>query len=217
MNFEMPNGLSEQAEQIEILQDGVLREIITPIEYQKLGRSLEKSETMIGEPEKDAELWHLQNNKASCAVVCQEFVAEALLGEEYVESRMLEYAEKHGLFSENGTFPEDVGKLLENMGLEVTQEYNCTEQDLRQVLEQGGKAIVGVSCMALAYPSYALRPGLRADHAVEVIGMDYSNPRNVQVILNDPGRSDGAGRVIKLKKFIDAWNTSGRFMTSVFR
>lgn len=217
MTLEHLEPLEQLSETKEKLSDGVLREVFIPLEQKELAKGLEQSEAIVGTPEKDMEHWHLQDNEVSCAVVCQEFVAEALLGDEYSESRMIECAEKRGLFHEKGTFPEDVGKLLEDMGLEVTREYGCTEADLQAVLEQGGKAIVGISSLVLEYPSFFWRPGLGANHAVEVIGLDKSNPRKVQVILNDPGRSNGAGYQVALKDFKKAWSKGGCFMASVFR
>ena len=44
-----------------------------------------------------------------------------------------------------------------------------------------------------------------ADHAVEVIGFDYSDPNNPMVILNDSGTPDGCGELVPLDVFVNAW------------
>ena len=60
-------------------------------------------------------------------------------------------------------------------------------------------------------------PSLTANHAVEVIGIDRTDPSNVKVILNDPGLPGGRGITYDLEEFQTAWNTSGGFMVSAYR
>ena len=43
------------------------------------------------------------------------------------------------------------------------------------------------------------------NHAVQVIGIDYSNPDEPMVILNDSGTPDGCGEMVPLDTFLDAW------------
>ena len=52
-------------------------------------------------------------------------------------------------------------------------------------------------------------PGEAANHAVEVIGVDYTDPDNPVVILNDSGHPDGCGSMIPLEDFVDAWEDGG--------
>ncbi|MBQ8015501.1 MAG: hypothetical protein IJ264_04865, partial [Clostridia bacterium] len=54
-----------------------------------------------------------------------------------------------------------------------------------------------------------------ADHAVQVIGIDYSDPDNPMVILNDSGHPDGCGEMVPLDDFVDAWEDSGCQMIAV--
>lgn len=55
------------------------------------------------------------------------------------------------------------------------------------------------------------------NHVVEVIGIDYSNPDDVQVILNDTGVPDGKGKHISADTFAKSWNTSNRFMVTAWK
>ncbi len=59
-------------------------------------------------------------------------------------------------------------------------------------------------------------PGIDADHAVQVIGLDYSDPGNPLVILNDPGTANGGGAMIPLEIFMGAWEDSGCFMVEAY-
>jgi len=216
-NFEKAEGLKER----EIRPDGVVREVFSSAKAE-ISEKTEKYQFaekpgMIGTPEQDAKSWHRQTEKKSCAVSCQEFVAEGLLGKDFSEERMLEYARQHDLIGESGTSAEHVGVLLERMGLEVTREYGADIRDICQVLSEGGKVMAGVNGVALSSPEYARRPGVAADHMVQVTGVDVSNPQDIRVILNDPGSLEGCARNIPLKTFEQAWKTSDCYMVSAFR
>ena len=179
---------------------------------------VESTDRVAGNPETDMENWHMQTEQNSCAVCCQEFIAEQLLDQEFSEQDMAKYAAEHGWYdSETGTTISDVGKLLEALGLEVDRESGLALQDLVTELEDGHKLICGVNNMILENPDFAELPGVRANHAVQVIGVDYSNPEDVRVILNDPGVSDGMGRSVSADTFVKAWNTSGNFAVSAWK
>jgi len=194
----------------EILEKGVIREILGYTE-ELVEITDEDSGKIIGDLE-DAEHWHPQSENYSCAVVCQEFVAEQLLDQDFSETQMIEYAEKQGWYeSTEGTCPSDVGNLLEMLGLEVERSYNMTINDLIQALAEDEKIICGVNNAILAEPLFAELPGISANHAVQVIGIDYTDPNNPQVILNDPGIPNGQGIRHNLDIFMKAWETSGCF------
>lgn len=176
----------------------------------------EASDTVIGDPEKDAENWHLQDAENSCAVCCQEFVAEQLLGEEFSEEQFSKVAEKNGWYDANtGTTLNDVGKILEACGLDVERTKGATLNDLAEDLREGNKLICAVSASVLDNPEFAKMPGTKADHAVQVIGIDVANPKDIKVILNDPGVSDGKGRIVSADTFMEAWNKGKNYVASV--
>lgn len=176
------------------------------------------AEFVAGTPETDMANWHEQAEQNSCAVCCQEFVAEQLLDREFSEQELVKYATEQGWYDpETGTTLSDVGKLLEALGLEVERESGLTLQDLFNELESGHKLICGVNNMILENPDFAELPGMNANHAVQVIGIDYSNPEDIQVILNDSGVSNGMGRNVSADTFVKAWNTSGNFAVSAWK
>ena len=183
-----------------------------------LSEMTENAERVAGTPETDMENWHEQAEQNSCAVCCQEFVAEQLLDREFSEQELVKYATERGWYNpETGTTLSDVGKLLEALGLEVERESGLTLSDLFNELESGHKLICGVNNMILENPDFADLPGLNANHAVQVIGIDYSNPEDIRVILNDSGVPNGMGRNVSADTFVKAWNTSGNFAVSAWK
>ena len=197
----------------ELLEDGIIRETIGVAE--KEGESIGVVETVFGDPE-DAKNWHLQSERNSCVIACQEFVAEQLMERDFSEKEMIEYAEKRGWYDpKKGTAKSDVGNLLEAIGLDVERKSNNSITDIMQALSDGEKVICGVNSLILAEPQFADMPGLNADHAVEFIGVDFSNPKEPRVILNDSGRTDGRAIQHNLDVFLKAWDTSDNYAVIV--
>lgn len=200
--------------QIELLEEGV------SLEHLHAGRGMEtegQRERIIGEPYEDRETWSPQAEENSCAVACQEMIAEQLTGQDFSEEEMIALARERGWYDpESGTTMSDVGKVLEEMGMTVERQTGATVNDLAAALEQG-KVICGVNNMLLSAPELSVLPGLRANHAVQVTGIDTSDPNRVEVILNDPGVENGCGIRHSLDDFLKAWKTSSNFMVSVER
>lgn len=200
---------SEILPQTELIETGVLLERSM---LEAVGEVVENTEPIIGNPEKNMESWHIQKGDYSCAVCCQEFVAEQLLGDDFSEDKMVRYASERGWFDpETGTTLSDVGNLLEAMGLEVNKAQGWSLSELAEELNRGHGVIAGVNNMVLEDARFAELPGYRANHAVQVIGLDYTNPNDVQVILNDSGVQNGQGRRVRAEVFQKAWATSGNF------
>ena len=161
------------------------------------------------------ENWHHQTEQNSCAVACQEFVAEQLLDREFSEQELIQMATERGWYDPaTGTPVADVGNILEELGLEVERQNGVTLAELSEMLDNGEKVIVGVNNMVLVNPAMANLPGMSANHAVQVIGIDATDPNNIQVILNDPGVENGQGIRHDLNTFLTAWNTSGNYTVS---
>lgn len=212
MNYELFDTpeLSQELTSSELLEDGVIREKLGT--DPEISEWYESKETVIGTPEEADDHWHRQSEMNSCAVACQEFVAEQLLDREFSEQEMIEYAKARDWYDPaEGTSITDIGKLLEAVGLQVERIENITISDLAMSLAEGEKVICGVNNMILQEPALADLPGINANHAVEVIGIDYSDPGNPQVILNDPGVENGQGIRHDLDIFMDAWKTSNHF------
>lgn len=211
---------TEEPELIESLGKGVFLERIEGMmeKVKDLFEGSEKNEGIIGNPEKDMETWHVQEGAMSCAVCCQEFIAEQVTGRNFSEQEFCDFAERQGWFDPEGGTPFlDVGNILEYMGFEVTRQEGVSIQEMAQMLENGKKIIVGVNNMILANPEMANIPGLNANHAVQVIGIDMTDPNDIQVILNDPGVPNGRGIHHSLNTFMSAWNTSNHFVVSAVK
>ena len=179
---------------------------------------------VIGTPVADMQYWHYQTFDNTCAVVAQESVLESLTGQHFSEVSLRNEATAHGWYTlSGGTPPADVGNLLEAHGIPVQQETGASLTDIENQLAAGHKVIAGVNGEDIwnnvhpdggAFPlgSYPGIPGQVADHAVEVIGVDTSNPAGPMVILNDSGTPDGRGEEVPADVFEEAWSASGDFM-----
>lgn len=193
----------------ELLEAGIIREFIGVRE--SFMETPEQTDAVVGDLE-DVENWHPQAESMSCTVSVQELIAEQLLGREFSEKALMDFADRSGWYdSIEGASLADTGKVLEALGLEVERDYNATVSDLVQSLANGEKVICGVDNMTLNDPRFIDMPGRKANHAVQVVAIDFSDPKNPQVILNDTGVPNGRGIRHDLDVFMAAWKTSGNF------
>lgn len=207
--------VAEQKPLIRNLEHGVTLE---QHELEWADLELAEAAECIGNPERDMENWHPQTEHNSCAIACQEFVAEQLLQKDFSETDMIRFAKERGWYtSEAGTPQGHVGDILEALGLETSRESGQTLSDLAEDLQHGRKIICAVNNIILENADYAEIPGLKANHAVEVIGLDMSGPGEGQVILNDFGVKNGQGRRISAEAFVKAWNTSRNFAVTAWK
>ena len=167
---------------------------------------------IIGTPFESLDSWQVQSDN-TCAVVSQEFVLENLLDREFDEGELRAIAEEHGWY-DNGTSMEDVGKLLEYYGVDVEQSTENTLDDLRSSLLENNQIIVCLDADEIwsGQNEEMFGPGMDANHTVQVIGMDESNPDDVKIIINDSGVTNGQGVMVPADLFVDAWEDSGCFM-----
>ncbi|WP_013324395.1 C39 family peptidase [Gloeothece verrucosa] len=179
----------------------------------------------IGDPAADMEHWHQQTYQDTCAIASQEFILDELTGQDFSEDELRQEAIDNGWYLPGGGTPLDsMGNLLEAHGIDVAKQYNCTFKDLNDKLAQGEKVIVAVDAEEIWYPdridtddliANALgMPGQGTNHAIQVIGIDNSNPDHPMVILNDPGSPNGQGMAVPAEQFINAWEDSGNYMVS---
>ncbi len=187
--------------------------------YETFDPDTANMDQVIGDPLDSMESWHYQETGSSCAVASQEFVLEQLTGMDFQESDLRDLAEEQGWYSPQGGTPmDDVGNILEHMGCTVERSGGNTIEDLQRCLENGGEVIVAVdsSEIWLGQDNDFFGPGMDADHAVQVIGIDYSSPDSPMVILNDPGAVNGGGAVLPMDVFVGAWEDSGCFMVEAY-
>ena len=152
-------------------------------------------ENISGTPEMDIPLWTLQSEKNSCAVNCSSFILRSEVDPQLTEARLIQEGQELKLYDPSlGTYFDDVGALCEVHGMERELQTGAT--------------------LEMAYPN---RFGFfRADHAVQVVGIDRNDPEDVRVILNDPGRPDGQGLSVPEKVFLKAWATSGNSLAALY-
>lgn len=161
-----------------------------------------------GDPAADMKNWECQGQSNRCTLYSQKFVIEELTGQDVDIEEIADIAETNGWFSEeNGGNPLDMAQMLEYYGLDPDMSYHNDIEDIRACLENGGKVIVSVDSGEIWYgeTDELFCPVDGADHAVQVIGIDYSDPDNPMVILNDSGSPDGCGEMVPLDVFVDAW------------
>lgn len=172
---------------------------------------------IFGEPSEDTKHWHMQEGLDTCAIVSQKYILDSYLDYDVTENELVEHATKNGYYYPgSGTFPEDVGKLLEDYGVAVERTEGNNFNDILEKLKTNEKIIVGVDANEIwANSSSEQLKDLffmpEANHAVQVIG--YNNESQT-VILNDPGHPDGKGIKVNLSDFEKAWQDSNNFIVS---
>jgi hypothetical protein len=177
---------------------------------------------IIGDPGHDMTYWHHQSYNTTCAIASQESVLDSF--ELHVPEYTLRMeAMLHGWYTLHGGTPlEHTGDLLAFHGIPIERHFGGTTTELADRLSHGQKIIVGINAEQIwfhgtpdaplsAYPGI---PGQGPDHAVEVIGVDNTDPRHPAVILNDSGIPDGRGIVVPIDIFEQAWATSDHFLVA---
>ncbi len=171
----------------------------------------------VGNPAADAEFWHQQAGANSCAVVAQLSVFESITGEQISEEQASQIAQANGWFDpEIGTRPDDVGKLLNELGVPTEQKYNATLEDIANALEKGDRVIVGLDANEIWNPIHDANGNPieqpNAGHAVWVTGMEAQPDGTVKLILNDSGHPNGKMVSVDARDFLNAWEDTGNFL-----
>ena len=207
--IEEPMGLDAE-------EDGVIQPYIqvpsagqNPPGLYEFGRFDPNSKDMshiVGNPKAFIDNWHHQTGQ-TCALNAQRMVIEEMLGIQLEEQDLVDLALEKGWFDvDNGTHPLDMGKIMEAYNLKVTYQPLLSLEHLREFLKIGGCPIVGLDSNELweGRNNEWFLPGRDANHAVQVIGIDESDPENPMVIINDSGVPDGAGVMVPGDLFMKA-------------
>lgn len=161
-----------------------------------------------------SEQWHQQESTTSCAVCCQEFIIEAATGRELLEDELVSLAIDLGVYSEEGTYPKDMGALLDQFGVANTLQPGLDLDELLSLVSNGHGVTVAVDSSELYggdnWDEVMGIPGSGQDHAIQVIGYDSGTDGNY-LIVNDPGRADGSALRVSAASFLNAWDDSGNF------
>ena len=172
-------------------------------------------EDLAGTPSGE-DYWHQQEASNSCAVAVQRGVIESLTGMCIPEAELSRVAEASGWYDPTcGTQPSAVGNLLELYGVPVERSYGAGLADLYDALQRGEKVLVGLDANEIWTPSVDL-DGLPveqsdAGHAVQVTEIRAGSDGGFEVVMNDPGRADGAGFTTHLEHFENAWEDFGNY------
>ena len=145
--------------------------------------------------------WFQQSERMSCAVADQTMALNQLTHEGYTEQQMLDIGREKGWYNE-GTYPKDVGKIAEYMGMEVEQHHGVAAAELDIANDPELKVLANVDSTLLQYPGAFKR--CQPDHCVQVLRVD-DTAEGKMVILNDPGHADGKGVVYPLEVFERAY------------
>ncbi|MBD3884718.1 hypothetical protein IFO70_23560 [Phormidium tenue FACHB-886] len=171
-----------------------------------------------GDPLTDQYYWRQQSGQASCAVVAQISVYQSLTGNYISEQTACNYAQSQGWFNpQTGTLPNNVGKILNTLGISTTQSYNATLYNIAVALSEGDKPIVGVDANEIWNPKRDQYGNAveqtNAGHAVWVTGIDRRSDGSYNVILNDSGISYGRSEVVSYRDFYNAWSDYNCFVS----
>lgn len=165
-----------------------------------------------------------QPDDHSCALRSQQIVLRDF-GIDIPFKDLEQIALENGVYTNEGTYTYDIGKVLQLAGVGMHQTEGNTVDDLINELVHGHRVIVSVDAHELWYNKtmgekmlnwFKDAIGLQGgNHALIVAGVeiDPTNPKNSKVILTDPGA--GHLRIeYPMEQFKDAWGDSNCFMAA---
>lgn len=170
---------------------------------------------IIGNPTHDMQFWYHPDGDFTCGIAVQKFVLESISGRHFSEGELTQEAiDKSGYQPDKGMTLGRVGDILEAEGVHVTHQYNCSLTDIEQKLKEREKVIVGINEGEILISNQKLSdyrgiPASQgANHVVQVIGIDRSDPEHEKIILNDPAVDFGRGLMVPTERFMTAWQAS---------
>lgn len=165
-------------------------------------------EGISGDPVEAMSHWECQGDTNRCALYSQKFVIEELSRERIDIEEFAQIAKDHGWFTEEGgTTFLNMNNMLDYYGIDNEMVFHQSISDIEDCLNEGGKVIVSIDCHEIWYgeDNNIFAPESSSNHAVEVIGIDRTDPEHPMVILNDSGSPNGRGEMIPLEVFEGAW------------
>ena len=181
--------------------------------------NVEEAETIHGQSAENIEFDPsvYQYYDDTCAIQSQHLILEQY-GIHVSQEELIEIAKTNGWYAEGyGTPMEMVGKLLEYYGIDIHGSQGNNIFNLANELAQGHQVIVGVDAFELISPEetkdWDTIYGEQPNHALVVVGVDTTDPDNVQVIVTDPGTGNRR-MAYPAEQFLDAWKDSDCFMVT---
>lgn len=161
-----------------------------------------------GDPTESMNHWEYQGQTNRCAIYSQKFVVEELTGDDIDIEDFTNIAKENGWFTEEGgTTFLNMNNMLDYYGIDNEMSFHKSVDDIENCLNEGGKVIVSIDCHEIWYgeDNNIFSPESSSNHAVEVIGIDRTDPENPMVVLNDSGSPKGKGEMVPLDVFQEAW------------
>lgn len=165
-----------------------------------------------------------QPDDHSCALRSQQLVLRDF-GIDIPFKKLEELAKQYDVYSDEGTYTYDIGKVLQIAGVDMHQVEGSTLLDLTNELAHGHRVIVSVDAHELWYNN-TMTEKLKnwfddaighqgGNHALIVAGVEVNpnDAKDVKVVLTDPGAGD-LRIEYPLEQFMDAWKDSNCFMAA---
>ncbi|MCR4784267.1 MAG: hypothetical protein K6A35_07085 [bacterium] len=170
-------------------------------------------ELVCGDPAASMEHWEFQGNSQRCALYSQKFVLEELTGRSHPIEELTSLAKDNGWFSEiEGTPLLNLDKVLQHYGVETKLTFHNSLDDVEQLLRSGHRLICTIDADEIwnGQGDDLFSPCSAPNHAVQIIGVDRSDPQEPMIILNDSGTPGGRGEMVPWSAFSDAWEDGDR-------
>lgn len=196
------------------LDEGGFSDIFAPgfyaepeLAYEQFDPDNTDMDSVIGDPASDEGVWEYQGDSGPCAIYAQAMAYQNVTGEEIDVGELIETATEEGWY-DGGTSIDDMDKVLNYLGIDADVEYRGDMDDIRECLENGGRVVAAVDGneIWLGDNDTCYSPN-DPNHAIEVIGIDYSGDEPM-VIINDSGTPDGHAIMVPKDQFLDAWQDS---------
>lgn len=160
-----------------------------------------------------------QHAEDTCAIKSQQLILREY-GIDVSEEDLVALSMQNGWYKGDGSGTQccDIGRLLAEAGIPVSQHVDANIYDLADHLANGHQVIVTVDSTELWHGGFItwlhdVIVGDSMDHALLVVGIDNSDPKNPMVLVTDPGSGE-ACKPYPLDKFMDAWEDSHHFMVT---
>lgn len=150
-----------------------------------------------------------------CCLECEKYILNKRKIE-FDEQKLLKRAILNKWQKENGTALYNVGRHLEEAGLCVTRQYNCTIKEITEALNQDDDIIAAIDGGELIgnkfYERYEDQHiGQMPDHTVVILSFDKENKT---VTIFDPN-SENNEDTYPMEQFLDAWNDSKNYLVII--
>lgn len=173
-----------------------------------------------GNPAESIEVWEYQGQTNRCALYSEKFVIEELTGQEIDIEEFTDIAKANGWFTEDGgTTFLNMDNMLDYYNIDNEMSFHNSINDIEECLNNGGKVIVSIDSDEIWHgkDNDIFAPESGANHAVQVIGIDRTDPNNPMVILNDSGSPYGRGEMVPLEVFEGAWEVGDCQMIECYK